>query len=76
MSWEGIVKVQRPMYTTGSYELLYVYDEHRQHRTQFAANNPQMKRLFPNDELKTYWNVRWPRQGLPEFLEPAPDQDW
>ena len=76
MSWEGIVKVQRPIFTNDSYKTLYVYDKFRQHQQMMPSTTPEMMKLFPNDELKTFWNVRWNGSSKPEFLSIAPDQDW
>lgn len=76
MSWQGIVKVQRPANGNEDCLRVFVYDQHRQHSTMIRSSMQQMQSLFPGEALTAFWRVCWPRVGDPEFLTVAPDQDW
>lgn len=74
-----IFKVQRPMATSDDegYNQLLIYDEDRDIDQIWNASKEEMEQLFPNDELKTYWEGEVDTKKRQFWLtKPVEEQPW
>lgn len=72
-----IVKFQRPIVTTGSYQDIMLYNEDRSLDTIMELGNDEIEYLFPNKEFKTYWRCRINNKTkMLEPLEQMEEQGW
>lgn len=72
-----IVKFQRPLFTTGSYQEILLYNEDRTLDKMMEMGNDEIEALFPHNEPKTYWLCRINNKTkMLEPLEQVEEQDW
>lgn len=76
-SKEFIVKFQRPLYSTASYDLVLLYNEDRSFEQQMEVDDDKIESLFPNKEYKVYWKCRINKKTkMLETIEIVEDQEW
>lgn len=74
--WTGIVKVQRPIVTNGSYCNCLIYNEERSIQTELEMHPAQMKIVFKDDALKVYMNAQLKWSGIIQLLDQVEEQAW
>ena len=72
-----ICKFQRPLFTSdGDLSKVLVYNEDRSFMMQQEMDEEDMKEIFPDDELKTYWACVPDEDGYLVPMERLEEQDW
>lgn len=72
-----IVKFQRPLMTTGSYQEILLYNKDRTLETVMELGNDEIDALFPDDEFKTYWLCRINQKTkMLETIRQVEEQEW
>lgn len=74
--WQGIVKIQRPLATNGSYTSCLVYNEERSVQSHMELDEEQMAYTFPNGEPKTYWEAQLKWSGELVISKLVEEQPW
>lgn len=74
--WQGIVKIQRPIATSGSMTECLVYNEQRTIMVQLELGAKTMADTFKKDELKVYYTATLNYGGTIALLERAEEQPW
>ncbi len=76
-NWTGVLKCQRPIVSSDvdSMMVCLFYNETRSIYFEQRLDEADMKKLFPNDALKTYWHVEISDDTL-RFGTPAVEQPW
>lgn len=71
-----ICKFQRPLFDSrGEVNQVLIYNESRNFTLQVEMDEGDMKEIFPNDELKTYWACVLDEDNL-HPIEQLEEQDW
>ena len=70
-----ICKFQRPLFSSGGVNAIFIYNEERDFEQQMEMADEEVDALFPNGEFKTYWKCIIKDKML-EPLEQVGEQAW
>ena len=76
--WEGVVKIQRPLYTNKRKLAngCLVYDKTRTIEQIIVINNRTLNKLFDEDEFKIYAVAKLDTNGNMTVMKQVEEQEW